>query len=113
MRQGPGPCRRGTGVRRKSWMLTAAVLLAVAVSGGVLALSGEGPGTSAAQLPAVATAIVQQGKLSAAVSQDGILTYRARPDGSPFSAINQARGTYTELPEAGDKVGCGGALYRV
>ena len=54
-----------------------------------------------------------EGKLSAAVSQDGILTYRARPDGSPFSAINQARGTYTELPEVGDKVGCGGVLYRV
>ena len=47
------------------------------------------------------------------VSQDGTLTYRARPDGSPFSVINQARGTYTELPEVGDKVGCGGVLYRV
>jgi hypothetical protein len=56
---------------------------------------------------------VQKGKLSAAVSQDGTLTYGARPDGSPFSAINHARGTYTELPEVGDKVGCGGVLYRV
>ena len=56
---------------------------------------------------------MQQGKLSAAVSQDGTLTYRARPDGSPFAAINHARGTYTELPEAGDKVGCGDVLYRV
>ena len=47
------------------------------------------------------------------VSQDGTLTYRARPDGSPYSVINQARGSYTELPESGDKVGCGGVLYRV
>jgi hypothetical protein len=56
---------------------------------------------------------VKKGKLSAAVSQDGTLTYRARPDGSPFSAINHARGTYTELPAAGDKVDCGDVLYRV
>jgi peptidoglycan hydrolase-like protein with peptidoglycan-binding domain len=47
------------------------------------------------------------------VSLDGTLTYRARSDGSPYSAINQAGGTYTELPDAGDKVGCGDVLYRV
>jgi hypothetical protein len=56
---------------------------------------------------------VQKGELSAAVSQNGTLTYQARPDGSPFSAINHARGTYTELPAAGDKVRCGDVLYRV
>jgi hypothetical protein len=27
--------------------------------------------------------------------------------------INQARGVYTQLPESGDKVACGGVLYRV
>jgi peptidoglycan hydrolase-like protein with peptidoglycan-binding domain len=47
------------------------------------------------------------------VSQDGVLSYRARSDGSPYSVINRASGTYTELPENGDKVGCGGVLYRV
>jgi hypothetical protein len=56
---------------------------------------------------------VQEGKLSAVVSQDGTLTYRARPDGSPYSVINQAHGVYTELPEIGDEVGCGDVLYRV
>ncbi len=56
---------------------------------------------------------MEKGKLSAMVSQDGTLTYRARPDGSPYSVINQARGIYTELPEVGDKVDCGGVLYRV
>jgi hypothetical protein len=30
-----------------------------------------------------------------------------------LSAINHARGTYTELPAAGDKVDCGDVLYRV
>ena len=47
------------------------------------------------------------------VSVDGILTYRARSDGSPYSAINQARGTYTKLPDVGDEVDCGDVLYRV
>ena len=47
------------------------------------------------------------------VSQYGILTYRARSDGSPYAVINQARGTYTKLPDAGDEVACGDVLYRV
>ena len=47
------------------------------------------------------------------VSQYGTLTYRARSDGSPYAVINRARGTYTELPEAGDEVDCGDVLYRV
>jgi hypothetical protein len=101
-------------VRRKSRLLTgAAVLVAVAASGGVVALSGGERATAASAAPPPNTETVQKGKLSAAVSQEGTLTYRARPDGSPFSAINHARGTYTELPAVGDKVGCGGVLYRV
>jgi len=91
----------------------AAVLVAVAATGGVVVLSGGEQATAAAQAASANTATVQKGKLSAAVSQDGTLTYRARSDGSPFSAINHARGTYTELPEVGDKVDCGGVLYRV
>ena len=41
------------------------------------------------------------------VFQYGTLTYRARSDGSPYAVINQARGTYTKLPDGGDKVDCG------
>jgi hypothetical protein len=91
----------------------AAVLVAVAATGAVVVLSGGEQATAGAQAASANTAPVQKGKLSAAVSQDGILSYRARPDGSPFSAINHARGTYTELPAAGDKVDCGDVLYRV
>ena len=69
--------------------------------------------TPAAQEPPANTAKVEQGKLSAMVSVNGILIYRARPDGLPYAVINQAGGTYTMLPEVGDKVGCGGVLYRV
>ncbi|MDQ1726698.1 MAG: hypothetical protein QOK14_743, partial [Frankiaceae bacterium] len=95
-------------------MLTgASVVVVAAVVGGVVVLSGGNGTPAAVQTASANTAPVEKGKLSAAVSQDGILTYRAQPDGSPFSAINQAHGTYTELPEVGDKVGCGDVLYRV
>jgi hypothetical protein len=101
-------------MRRKGWMLAGAgVLVGVAATGGVVVLSGGQEATAAPAVASVSTAPVQKGKLSAAVSQDGILSYRARPDGSSFSAINHARGTYTELPEVGDKLDCGGVLYRV
>jgi hypothetical protein len=91
----------------------AAVLVAAAATGGAVVLSGGEQATAASQAASANTAAVQEGELSAAVSQDGTLTYRARPDGSPFSAINHARGTYTGLPEVGDEVDCGGVLYRV
>jgi multidrug efflux pump subunit AcrA (membrane-fusion protein) len=99
-------------VKRKTWVLAgAAVLVAVAVIGGVL--SGADHTTGDAQAAPASTATVQKGKLSAVVSQNGTLTYRARPDGSPYSVINQAHGVYTKLPETGDKVDCGGVIYRV
>jgi len=90
----------------------AAVLVAAAVTGGVVAMSGAKEGSPVA-LQAPTTAKVEKGRLAAMVSLKGILTYRARSDGSPYSVINRARGTYTRLPEAGDKVDCGDALYRV
>jgi hypothetical protein len=101
-------------VTRKGWTVTgAAVVAAAAATGAVVLLSGGEQATATAQAVTANTATVHKGKLSAAVSQDGTLTYRARPDGAPFSAINHARGTYTELPAVGDKLGCGGVLYRV
>ena len=68
---------------------------------------------AAARAPAADTAEVVSGDLSAMVSQGGTLGYRARSDGSPYPVINRARGIYTSLPDSGDKVGCGGVLYRV
>ncbi len=95
-------------MKRKTWLLAAA---AVTVSGGVVAMSGDTHATPVA--PQADTVRVAKGELASMVSLDGILTYRARPDGSPYAAINQARGIYTRLPEEGDKVDCGDALYRV
>jgi peptidoglycan hydrolase-like protein with peptidoglycan-binding domain len=94
-------------------LAAAAVSVVAAVMVGVVVLSGADDTTSAARAAPANTAQVRRGKLSAVVSQDGTLTYRARPDGSPYAVINQARGTYTRLPAAGDEVDCGDVLYRV
>ena len=99
--------------RKTSALAGAAALVAAAVIGGVVLLSGTDHATGDAQAGPPNTAEVERGKLSAVVSQDGILTYKSRPDGSPYSVINQAQGVYTELPEIGDKVDCGDVLYRV
>jgi hypothetical protein len=99
-------------VRRAGWSLAAAASV-LALGAVVVATRTGGPASAAAPAPSVRTALVEEGPLSAAVSQDGTLTYRARPDGSPFAVINHARGTYTGLPEAGDEIRCGAALYRV
>jgi hypothetical protein len=105
-------------VSRRTWLVAgAAVLVTATVTGGVAATTGPTGATPAAQEPAAqepaGTAPVRKGKLSAEVSLDGTLTYRARADGAPFSAINHATGTYTRLPEDGDRVGCGDVFYRV
>jgi multidrug efflux pump subunit AcrA (membrane-fusion protein) len=99
---------------RKTWLLAgAAVLVAATATGGVLAVTGPNQATPAPQEPPANTAKVDKGKLSAMVSMDGTLTYRARSDGSPYSVINRRSGIYTELPEDGDKFDCGDVLYRV
>jgi peptidoglycan hydrolase-like protein with peptidoglycan-binding domain len=99
-------------VTRRTWTL-AAVAVGVAGVCGVVAMSGADHPAAAAGAPAANTEKVEMGELSALVSGAGTLTYRARSDGSPFVVVNQAGGVYTQLPEAGDKVGCGGVLYRV
>jgi peptidoglycan hydrolase-like protein with peptidoglycan-binding domain len=85
----------------------------VAAPCGVVVMSGAEHPTAAAGALAADTVKVEKGELSAMVSGGGTLTYRARPDGSPYLVINQARGVYTDLPDSGDKIGCGGVLYRV
>lgn len=100
---------------RKGWVPAAAAVVVVAAVaiGVVVVTSGGGKATPAAHASAVNTATVDRGTLSDMVSQYGILSYRARSDGSAYALINRAGGTYTELPSAGDKVDCGAVIYRV
>lgn len=99
---------------RRSWLLAgAALLVAAAATGAVIAMSSANQATAAGQEPSVRTATVERGTLSDQISQSGTLTYRAQPDGSPYTVFNRASGTYTQLPASGDHVDCGGVLYRV
>jgi peptidoglycan hydrolase-like protein with peptidoglycan-binding domain len=84
-----------------------------AATGGVAVMSGATPATAAARQLPVGTVPVERRTLSAMVSQAGTLTYRARSDGSPYSVINQAQGTYTALPAGGSVIAQGHVLYRV
>jgi peptidoglycan hydrolase-like protein with peptidoglycan-binding domain len=99
-------------MRRTTWAL-AAVLAAAAVTAGVLVTSRAKQASAAARPLSAGTTRVEKRTLSAMVSQGGILTYRARSDGSPYSVINQANGTYTKLPALGHVISQGQVLYRV
>jgi peptidoglycan hydrolase-like protein with peptidoglycan-binding domain len=101
-------------VRRTRWMLAAAgVALAVLGLVAVVVMPGGTGGGPTTQGSPANVATVERGRLAATVSAAGILTYQARPDGSPYPVTNQAEGTYTMLPAVGDKIACGGPLYRV
>src|SRR5437588_8561526 len=99
-------------MRCRIWV-PAVVVAALTVTGVVLVLSGRKQAVAAARPLPVGTARVQKRTLSATVSQGGILTYRARSDGSPYTVVNQAHGTYTRLPAVGQVISQGHTLYRV
>jgi hypothetical protein len=99
-------------VRRTAWAAAGAIL-ALAATTGVVAACGSGEATRSAGAPAPTTVPVERGRLAATVSGHGTLIYRARPDGSPYVAINRAGGIYTALPAPGDRLECGDVLYRV
>jgi hypothetical protein len=76
-------------------------------------MSSANQTSSASQESPVNTVKVEKRTLSAMVSLDGTLTYRSGADGSPYSVINQAQGTYTKLPLIGQVISQGQVLYRV
>ena len=88
-------------------------MLVVVTIGALVATSGGNRPASATPLPPTSTATITRGELTAKVSVNGTLTYRAQSDGSPYVVINQTNGTYTELPADGQVISQGHALYRV
>ena len=101
-------------MRPRARALAAAIVAAgVLVAGAVLVTSGAEHQARAAQGSPPDTAKVELRELAASVSEAGILTYRALPDGSPYVVLNQARGIYTWLPAAGQVISQGHVLYRV
>jgi hypothetical protein len=98
----------------KTWLLAGlGVLVAVGSIAALVATSGSTQPAQASRQFSSTTAMVQQGKLSATVSENGTLTYAGQPDGSPYTVFNQVEGTYTGLPVLGQVVTQGQALYRV
>jgi hypothetical protein len=91
----------------------AAVLAAVIATSSVVVMSTTKQATSAAQEPPANTVKLEKRTLSAMLSVDGILTYRAGADDSPYSVINEAQGIYTKLPQIGQVISQGQVLYRV
>ncbi len=102
-------------VTRKTWVLAgAAVLAAVVAAGGVVATSGAKQATSAAQEPPANTAKVEKGTLSAMVSLDGTLTYRARTGRLAVLGDQPGPTGHTpSCPQLGQVISQGQVLYRV
>jgi len=97
-------------------LLGGGVALVVAGGGVVLAVTGlyGGDGKPAARAGGgTSLATVQEGPLSSQVGQSGTLSYAAGADGTPFSVVNRAKGTYTWVPAAGIQIDCGETLYKV
>ncbi|MDA8044050.1 MAG: peptidoglycan-binding protein [Actinomycetota bacterium] len=100
-------------MRRRTWLLVGAAVVAAGTTGAVIATSGTDHAAGASPAPPPNTATVTQGSLASTVSVAGILTFAARPDGTPYTVVNQASGTYTVLPTAGQAISQGQVLYRV
>jgi hypothetical protein len=99
--------------RKPSLLGGAVTLVVVVVVACLFEMSTTKPSTSSAREPMAKTTKVERRDLSAKVSLNGTLTYRAGADGSPYAVINQSQGTYTELPAPGHVVAEGQVLYRV
>jgi hypothetical protein len=91
----------------------AAVLAAVTATGAVAVMSSakQATGVSDNGYP-TSTATISEGSLSSQISADGTLQYTTL-GGSSYSVINQASGTFSRLPRAGEVFSRGQVIYRV
>jgi peptidoglycan hydrolase-like protein with peptidoglycan-binding domain len=110
--------RRPTARGRRLWLLVVLVLaLATAATAVVITDAFAGGGNAQGGVldngSATALATVTRGSLSSQTEVSGTLGYAAAPDGSAYEVVNQASGTLSKLPAAGQVTGCGQLLYRV
>jgi hypothetical protein len=114
---GQPPLRRWR--RRRTLVLCGTLLVVIGAAAAVLSATNVfgGQGGQAAGVTDNATptslATVRQGALSQQVNASGTLGYVAQADGSPYQVVNQASGAFTQLPTAGQVIGCGQTLYDV
>jgi hypothetical protein len=95
--------------RRVVLVVVVVVVVAGAVVGGIL-LSRKSPAKAASvdNGAAISTATIEQRSLSAQTNVSATLGYAGS-----YSVINQAVGTYSELPAVGDVIEPGSVLYAV
>ena len=114
----PPPSPGGLARRRRAGRLASGILMGL-VAGGIAAwtagvFGGHHAGTSGVsdnQYPTSVTTVTE-GSLSSQISADGTLEYTTS-GGSDYSVVNQASGTFSKLPFAGETVSRGRVLYRV
>jgi len=110
------PLSPGSGARRRRGRLLvgSVVLVAIAIAWAAGAFGSDharSGGVSDNGYP-TSTATIGEGSLSSQISADGTLQYTT-PGGSSYSVINQASGTFSRLPRAGEVFSRGQVLYRV
>jgi hypothetical protein len=108
----PGPARR------RGRLAAGGLVLALVVAAIVVSATGvfdgnhaRSSGVSDNSYP-TSLATVTEGSLASQLSADGTLEYTAS-GGSDYSVVNQASGTFSKLPSAGDVFSRGQVLYRV
>src|SRR6266516_3278116 len=105
--------------RRRRWLLIwtatgVVVVVVAAVAIGVANPFGGGASTGVVDNSyPVGITHVRLGSLSAQITGVGSLGYAAQPGGSPYAVVNRARGAITSLPEIGQVIKQGQALYEV
>jgi hypothetical protein len=116
----PGAGEQARGRRRtRRRALMAGVVVTLITAGAVIAVTdpfagarASGGGVADNSAPA-SLATVKKGTLSSQVNQSGTLGYAAQRDGSPYTLVNQATGTFSALPSVGQVIKPGQVLYRV
>lgn len=106
----PGP-RRGRRLATGAGLALIAALILALIAGVFGGGGNQNPGVSDNSY-STSTATVTEGALSSQVSASGTLEYTV-PGGSDYSVVNQASGTFSQLPSAGEKFSRGQVLYRV
>ena len=115
---GGTPMPPHTGPRRRRGQVLVGVAVLVIVAAVVVSASGafgkhhaRATGVSDNSYP-TSVATVTEGSLASQLSADGTLEYTTS-GGSDYSLVNQASGTFSKLPSAGEVFSRGQVLYRV
>ncbi len=112
----PPPTPGGWARRLRGWLLAGATLVVIVVASLVWAgaFDQDQTRTTGVSDNSYPTSIstVSQGTLSSQLTAGGTLEYTT-PGGSDYSVVNQASGTFSKLPAAGEVFSRGDVLYRV